>query len=120
MAEFEIHSLGKAKVASKCNAYIVRATVFNNMNHFACTVAPHKYHLHTHAPIDNVVYHLGAGALTGSHSQMKLNSTAAARWNTFLHPKTQAMISKIAPALKIQIPLKKITQLVKKTGGKIK
>ena len=32
MAQFEIHSLGRAKLAGKCNAYIVRATVFNNMN----------------------------------------------------------------------------------------
>ena len=32
MAQFEIHSLGRAKLAGKCNAYIVRATAFNNMN----------------------------------------------------------------------------------------
>ena len=63
---------------------------------------------------------LAARALTGSHSRMTLNSTAAARWNTFLRPKTQAVISKTAPALKIRIPLKKITQSVKKTGGKRK
>ena len=34
MAQFKIHSLGRAnlKLAGKCNAYIVQATVFNNMN----------------------------------------------------------------------------------------
>ena len=32
MAQFEIHSLGRAKLAGKCNAYIVRAMMFNNMN----------------------------------------------------------------------------------------
>ena len=32
MAQFEIHSLGRAKLAGKFNTYIVRAMVFNNMN----------------------------------------------------------------------------------------
>ena len=32
MVQFEIRSLGRAKLAGKFNAYIVRAIVFNNMN----------------------------------------------------------------------------------------
>ena len=37
MAQFEIHSLGRAKLAGKCNVYIVRPTVFNNMNPIGTT-----------------------------------------------------------------------------------
>ena len=124
MAQFEIHSLGRAnlKLTGKCNAYIVRATVFNNINPISTkTLAEFTARAKGIHEIRNtqITDASQAGALTGSHSWMTLNSTAAARWNT-LCPKTQAVISKTAPALKIRIPLKKITQSVKKTGGKRK
>ena len=121
MAQFEIHSLGRAKLAGKCNAYIVRATVFNNMNLISTkTLVEFTARAKGIREIQNtqITDASRAGALTGSHSRMTLNSTAAARWNTFLRSKTQAVISKTAPALKIRIPLKKFTQSVKKTGGK--
>lgn len=72
---------------------------------FSCTFRKHKYHLHTHAAVDNVVYSLGTRALEGgSHSKKSLTSSAATLWNTFTTPKVKAVIEKTAPALKIRVP----------------
>ncbi|KAF5327526.1 hypothetical protein D9619_004409 [Psilocybe cf. subviscida] len=74
---------------------------------FTCTPLQNskfKYHLHTHAPVENVVYHLGSRALSGTYSKKKLEAMSASRWKTFTKPKTQAVIAKACPLPKIRIP----------------
>ncbi|KDR66994.1 hypothetical protein GALMADRAFT_258660, partial [Galerina marginata CBS 339.88] len=63
------------------------------------------YHLHTHSPVDNVVYNLGAKALTGSsYSKKSLTQLAASHWKVFTQSKVQSVILKTAPPLKIRVP----------------
>ena len=70
--------------------------------HFTCSLDNYKYHLHTHAPADHILYHLGKNALTGDHpTQKSLTSLAASHWNAF--QLTKSVLSK-APPLKIRIP----------------
>lgn len=65
----------------------------------------HHYHLHTHAPVDNIIYNLGSRALEGEgYTKRSLNTTAASLWNKFTHRKVQRVLSQTAPALKIWIP----------------
>ncbi|KDR78658.1 hypothetical protein GALMADRAFT_244130 [Galerina marginata CBS 339.88] len=62
-------------------------------------------HLHTHAPVDNVDYNLGAKALIGSsYSKKSLTQLAASRWKVFTQSKVQRVILKMAPPLKIRVP----------------
>ncbi|KAF8162010.1 hypothetical protein BJ912DRAFT_935670 [Pholiota molesta] len=71
---------------------------------FTCCVGSHKYHLHTHAPADHIVYHLGKNALrdTGDSSTRKaLSPRAASYWNAI--QSTRSVIAETAP-LKIRIP----------------
>ncbi|KDR72964.1 hypothetical protein GALMADRAFT_252328 [Galerina marginata CBS 339.88] len=60
------------------------------------------YHLHTHAPVDNVVYNL---ALTGSlYSKKSVTQLAASRWKVFTQSKVHSVILKTVPPLKIRVP----------------
>ncbi|KAF8161385.1 hypothetical protein B0H34DRAFT_796185 [Crassisporium funariophilum] len=69
---------------------------------FTCCIGSHKYHLHTHAPADHIVYHLGKNALTGDSSTRKaLTVRSASYWNAI--QSTRSVIAETAP-LKIRIP----------------
>lgn len=64
-----------------------------------------KYHLYTHASVDNVVYNLGPRAFEGTgYSKLSLTPAATFLWNKFTQPKVQRIMADIAPALKIRIP----------------
>lgn len=68
-----------------------------------------KYHLHTHASVDNVVYCLGSRAFQGTgYSKLPLTPAAALLWRKFTQPKVQRIMAENAPALKIRIPGGKI------------
>lgn len=48
---------------------------------FTCTLRNNKYHLHTHAPADHLIYHLGRNALLGDNQLRKsLAPLAASHW----------------------------------------
>ena len=76
--------------------------------HFTCRLRGAKYNLHTHAPIENLLYHLGPLALKGEPSNMELMSHAVRHWNALNKKAAQAVLKKL-PALKIRVP-----------GGKMK
>jgi len=72
---------------------------------FSCVVQ--KYHLHTHAPVANVLYHLGMmDALL--HGQMKLNERSGKRWQAFQKQDAKKAL-KAFPALTIKILARKVT-----------
>ncbi|KAE9401717.1 hypothetical protein BT96DRAFT_1091406, partial [Gymnopus androsaceus JB14] len=74
---------------------------------FSCVVQ--KYHLHTHAPVANALYHLGMDALSGSHGQMKLNERSGKRWQAFQKQDAKKAL-KAFPALIIKILARKVTE----------
>ena len=49
----------------------------------SCQIMGYKYHLHTHAPVANVLYHLRMDELTGSHHKMQLNEHSGKWWQAF-------------------------------------
>ncbi|KAJ3858911.1 hypothetical protein EV359DRAFT_68616, partial [Lentinula novae-zelandiae] len=73
---------------------------------FSCLGSSRKcYHLHTHAPAANVLYHLGMNALSGTHEKMELNSQSAKKWTAFQRREMKEVLKSI-PVLKIRIPAK--------------
>ncbi|KDR70471.1 hypothetical protein GALMADRAFT_144757 [Galerina marginata CBS 339.88] len=80
--------------------------VNEGLPNFSCTMSKLglTYHLHTHAPVDDVVYNLGAEALTGSSYKKSLTQLAASRWKVFTQSKVQSVTLKTAPPLKIRVP----------------
>ncbi|KAJ3502810.1 hypothetical protein NLJ89_g8719 [Agrocybe chaxingu] len=75
---------------------------------FICTIGNHKFHLHTHAAIGQLIYHLGKGALTGDKPLRKsLVSWVAGHWHAV--QRARAVIPPAPSPLKIRIP-----------GGKMK
>ncbi|KAJ3513177.1 hypothetical protein NLJ89_g3093 [Agrocybe chaxingu] len=70
---------------------------------FICTIGNHKFHLHTHASVGQLIYHLGKNALTGAHSLHKsLTPLAASHWHAVQWAKTA--IPTAPSPLKIRIP----------------
>lgn len=59
--------------------------------------------MHAYAPINNLLYHLGPEALTGSSSSKTLVDHAAARWISLNKGTVREVIDKI-PVVKIRIP----------------
>jgi hypothetical protein len=80
---------------------------------FLSGVKKKKFHLHTHAPISNLIYHLGEKELVdGDGNLKKLTPRAAARWKALTSHKVKKVIEAKAPALKIRIPGGAITKAV--------
>ena len=74
-----------------------------NVPDFTCTLRNNKYHLHTHAPVYHLIYHLGRDALLGDNFLRKsLSQSAASHWKAVQC--TRAVIKQHLPALKIHIP----------------
>ncbi|TFK58820.1 hypothetical protein BDN72DRAFT_949631 [Pluteus cervinus] len=78
---------------------------------FSCTGGGKaKYHLHTHAPVHHVVYHLGANAMTGPFQKKALTPLAASRWAALNQAMAKSVIEKAMPALTIRIPGSRIAK----------
>ncbi|KAF9526823.1 hypothetical protein CPB83DRAFT_837122 [Crepidotus variabilis] len=76
----------------------------DDMPDFLCIgSAKMKYHLHTHAPVDNVLYHPGPKALVGSRNKMSLVPASALYWTAL--NKAKSTVLKGFPALQIRIPI---------------
>ncbi|KAJ3727641.1 hypothetical protein C8R42DRAFT_620753 [Lentinula raphanica] len=75
--------------------------------HFSCLGSGRKrFHLHTHAPIADVLYHLGKDALSGPLDKMQLNERCAQKWSLFQKREIRAALKASAP-LKIIIPARR-------------
>ncbi|KIJ21208.1 hypothetical protein PAXINDRAFT_6980 [Paxillus involutus ATCC 200175] len=56
----------------------------------------HTYHLHTHAPISNILYHLGSKAFDGhDQSTPRLTASAAKHWLTLTRPAVKEKLLKL-------------------------
>ncbi|KAJ4480786.1 hypothetical protein C8R41DRAFT_771229 [Lentinula lateritia] len=73
---------------------------------FSCHTPGRSFHLHTHAPIANVLYHLGQDALSGPLNRMELNERSRKRWTVFRKKETKKVLEEV-PVLKIKIPARK-------------
>jgi hypothetical protein len=79
---------------------------------------PTNTHLHTHAPIANLVYHLGERELVNGDGKSKnLTPRAAACWKALTSTKAKKVIASKAPALKIRIPGGAIAKAAAKLGN---
>ncbi|KAJ6609185.1 hypothetical protein B0H10DRAFT_2226171 [Mycena sp. CBHHK59/15] len=65
---------------------------------FSCIASPHKYHLHTYAPISTLLYNLNSAALTPI--TQPYGSLMATRWKAL----TRTDVEKELPCLKIKLP----------------
>ncbi|KIJ18960.1 hypothetical protein PAXINDRAFT_8322 [Paxillus involutus ATCC 200175] len=56
----------------------------------------HTYHLHTHAPISNILYHLGSKAFDG-HDRItpRLTASAAKHWLGLTRPAVKEKLLKL-------------------------
>ncbi|KAH0580426.1 hypothetical protein H2248_001929 [Termitomyces sp. 'cryptogamus'] len=71
---------------------------------FTCSINGKKSDLHTHAPVDNVIFNLGLHALVSDDVLHKsLMPLAASQWNVLHCTKLKPILTK-APVLKICIP----------------
>ncbi|KAG6871916.1 hypothetical protein C0992_010163, partial [Termitomyces sp. T32_za158] len=62
---------------------------------FTCTVNGKKFHLHTHAPINNAILNLGLHALVDENVLRKLlTPLAASRWNALHCAKLKPILAK--------------------------
>ncbi|KAG6899051.1 hypothetical protein C0993_001350 [Termitomyces sp. T159_Od127] len=67
---------------------------------FTCAINRKKFHLHTHAPVDNVIFNLGLHALVGDDIlQKSLTPLATSRWNILQSAKLKPILAKV-PVLK--------------------
>ncbi|KIJ07765.1 hypothetical protein PAXINDRAFT_19069 [Paxillus involutus ATCC 200175] len=56
----------------------------------------HTYHLHTHAPISNILYHLGSKTFDGhDRSTPRLTASAAKHWLTLTRPAVKEKLLKL-------------------------
>ena len=84
-----------------------------NVPDFTCTLRTNKYHPHTHAPADHLIYHLGRNVLLGDNPLRKsLLQLAASHWKAVQC--TRTVIKQHFPGLKIRIPGGKISKTVPK------
>ncbi|KAE9403340.1 hypothetical protein BT96DRAFT_419656 [Gymnopus androsaceus JB14] len=104
---FSRDELDAIKLATKAGDSDAESDNDSTLPIFSCVVQ--KYHLHTHAPVANVLYHLGMDALSGSHGQMKLNERSGKRWQAFQKQDAKKAL-KAFPALTIKIPARKVTE----------
>lgn len=70
---------------------------------FSCQVSrSKKFHLHTHAPVKHLLYHLGPSALKGDDFHGKdLSAVGASRWKALQAPKVKKILT---PKLVIKVP----------------
>ena len=74
---------------------------------FSCVVGPQQSHIHTHAPIHNLLYHLGRLALVGEPHLMSLAPFAIPHWTALIKKETRQALSTL-PVIKIRIPAGKL------------
>jgi hypothetical protein len=56
----------------------------------------HTYHLHTHAPISNILYHVGKRALVGSNPRaLRLTAEATKHWFSLTRPRVKQKLAKL-------------------------
>jgi hypothetical protein len=56
----------------------------------------HTYHLHTHAPISNILYHLGSRAFDGPNPHaLRLTVKAAKHWLALTRPVVKEKLLKL-------------------------
>ena len=81
---------------------------------------PTNTHLHTHAPIANLVYHLGERELVngdGNSKNLTPRAAACSQWKALTSTKAKKVIASKAPALKISIPGGAIAKAAKLGNG---